>query len=57
MLLTYFTVPLVRMFLNFTLAILLLIAFIGSAVFFISVSNGLKLERSGQEKVEAEGGE
>ena len=34
-----------RTFLNFTLAILLLIAFIGSTAFFISISNGLKLER------------
>lgn len=34
-----------RTFLNFTLAILLLIAFVGSTVFFVSVSKGLKLER------------
>lgn len=34
-----------RTFLNFTLAILLLIAFIGSGAFFLTVSKGLKLER------------
>lgn len=31
---------------NFTLAILLLIAFVGSGVFFLTVSQDLKLERS-----------
>jgi len=34
-----------RTLLNFTLAILLLLAFVGSTVFFVSVSKGLKLER------------
>ena len=41
-----------RTLLNFTLAILLLIAFVGSAAFFVSVSNGLKLERAAAEEVE-----
>ena len=34
-----------KTFINFTLAILLLIAFVGSGTFFVLVSNGLKLER------------
>lgn len=34
-----------RTILNFTLAILLLVAFIGSGAFFVSVSSGLKLKR------------
>lgn len=34
-----------RTFLNFTLAILLLIAAVGSSAFFIIVSKDLKLER------------
>ena len=35
-----------RTFVNFTLAILLLIAFIGSGAFFVIISKDLKLERN-----------
>ncbi|MDQ8192269.1 hypothetical protein [Roseibacillus persicicus] len=35
-----------RTFLNFTIAILLLIAFVGSGAFFVIVSKDLKLERA-----------
>jgi len=37
-----------RTLLNFTLATLLLLAFVGSTAFFISVSKGLKLERAAE---------
>lgn len=35
-----------RTFLNFTIAILLLLAFVGSGAFFVIVSKDLKLERA-----------
>ncbi|MGJ8723968.1 MAG: hypothetical protein ACSHYB_05375 [Roseibacillus sp.] len=35
-----------KTFVNFTLAILLLIAFVGSGAFFVIISSDLKLERN-----------
>ncbi len=42
-----------RTFMNFTLAILLLLAFVGSGVFFVMVSQDLKLERVQKESASA----
>ncbi|WP_200392159.1 hypothetical protein [Roseibacillus ishigakijimensis] len=38
-----------RTMMNFTLAILLLIAFLGSGAFFVLISKDLKLERRSEE--------
>lgn len=42
-----------KTFVNFTLAILLLIAFIGSGAFFVIISQDLKLERLAEETTSA----